>query len=908
MKKRAIDYWLALEWALFLYIVVASILSNMLMLPEIVKSFLSLPTWLLFPYFFGEFIKNILAHLKIDFYKIRGTKVFSVFLGVYSLTVLAFFLKLLDLPIIIKNLPVPILFLAFLHLAHKTLKKEQVNTIVHTFSTRDVIAIASCILISVIPAAISRSALPFPYGTIETISIPFDQYQPAVKLTEHGYMQHYRVYDYLLLGFCSRLFNIDPLSFIWSASFLMMAIYSIGLFLFSFSISKNRGMALLTALVGSFLNMWPVRDIPILFKANVFLYILYPLALYLSYENTSRKEYEKKDVLLTLLLLATIIFSYYYLIWSDAVWPIFVPKGFKYPPREWRSHIWIPITSVTTAIICLSVPLLSRLVSHNNDFLIDNAPFLSVIMFSMLLLMNPEVIAFILCLLCFVILYHASRDSKHQPLLYILALGVLVFVLFQHYVIELPLSNPVSSLVSSSLAGAAWSVTFSERLTWITKTANSDIINCVFLTGIVATLCSRKKNDALMISTLSLTFFFYFLPESHAYRFIKELSPIMAYIVSNGLMKVFNFLFNLQVNRKTMVYSILCSLLIISLIVPELARPLHTRYYESTLGKPMVAEYEYYASRWLKENTPENAIIVSDYVTMQLLTPLSCKLWITAVSFRVKTLSDYDLQTVWYIKNEIFSTHTDLILWEINQTRFWHPYIAGDGDLDVRIENNYEISGNTDGSLRIEITDGTYSNVGIHHTYEETQDWSKAHSIFFYWCGQNTKDKWQVNIEAPDVYNRFVVYFDDDFKGWGKKVISLDMCEKVGSPNLSRVKRIEIRNTTLSHNIWWLGKGGINIAKSHKSYDTFGKLIERMHSSQEIYCERLNISKEEIEILIVITPRTIKWVNQPDVTEVWFPPNEDIDPMYLETFEGNDLFELIYSDERKIYVFKVKGP
>jgi hypothetical protein len=360
-------------------------------LSEVAKSILSLPAWLIIPYFFGSCFTLVLGRFHINSLASQKGRVFSLLFGIYMIIVATFLLDLMGLSIALENLYLLVLFIAFLYLIYRTFRKTDFEFPLDTKKfTKYVPIFVFCLLVSFIPAVIYRSISPFPYGALETISIPFEQYQPALRFMDYGYLQHYRIYDYVSLGFVSQLFNIDPLSFIWSSTFLMSAIFSFGLYLFSFEISKSKGFALLTVLIGSFLTLNEFRDIPLLFRSNVFLYVFLPFVLYLAYKNISKKEYRLRNVALTLVFISVIVLFYVYLLESD-IWSVFVPRGLA-NPAEWYSHVWLPTIVVTTTPILFIVGYFSKFFVKQNNFLADNTLLLMFLPFFHLAFSNIEAI------------------------------------------------------------------------------------------------------------------------------------------------------------------------------------------------------------------------------------------------------------------------------------------------------------------------------------------------------------------------------------------------------------------------------------------------------------------------------------------------------------------------------------
>lgn len=896
------DNYLLIKWFLLLYVIFGAILTHILPLTELAKSLLSLPAWLIMPYFFGELLKAALYRLKIDFHVDKGSAVLSLFLGIYFIVVSIFLLDLLGLQIISQNLDFIILFMASLYLTYGTLRNHKIRAVVlPRFNMTGILVIAFCLMVSLIPALINRSVFAFPYGTIETISIPFEQYQPALRFMEHGYLQLPRIYDSVSLGFCSQLFNIDPLSFIWSASFLMMAIFTVGLYLLASSLSNSKVIGLLAALVGSFLNMNIFRDIPTLFRANLFMYVFLAPALFLCFQNRSKKEYKAKDVILTLSLLGIIALFFIYLL-NSQIWQFLVPANLQ-NPEEWASHVWIPTVTVLTAPVLAGLVYFSRS-RRENSFLSDKAPLFALLIFFFLALNDSEYIAFIIFMLAFVGIAFLLKNGRFRWLMYFFTLGVLVFVLFQNYVVALPVSNPISSVIFPSFAQPGSSaISFSSRFQWLLQINMTTFMDIFLLLGIAATLVlSRKRENLLIISVFSLALFLYFFPETYSYRFYKEITVIMASVIAIGIAT----LFRLFAHRRWSKYSrIILSTLIIALLIPNLVIPIYQRSYQSLLGQSMVSSYEYTAAKWMKSNTPENTVVISDYVTMELLGPLSNKMLPVPRNYLVEGLSPEDQEVVWNIKDMLSPILSTQNLVDGNGT-FWAPYEWGQGDASVLTELVQGGPVNNE-SQQIEAVQGNYSSIGIVHMFDTPQDWSGVSSMNLWWFGQNTGSHWQIVLAAPNDTNWFAFDFYDDFSGWQNVTINLSDFYAVGSPSLNNISYLAIRNDNPTYETWLLGGLSLNKIESLNltSSDVL-YLSQKIDSADERYAQFTNLSLKNETILIILTERTVEWIEQAGISEIWYPAAGPVNPRYVEIFGNCSVLESVYSIPGELYIFKVK--
>ena len=99
-------------------------------------------------------------------------------------------------------------------------------------------------------------------------------------------------------------------------------------------------------------------------------------------------------------------------------------------------------------------------------------------------------------------------------------------------------------------------------------------------------------------------------------------------------------------------------------------------------------------------------------------------------------------------------------------------------------------------------------------------------------------------------------------------------------------------------------KNNIFLASDSRSaYEATLNLSNQVHWIDEYFIESRDSSLSN-ELLIVISARTIKWIEQRDINDVFFPQYGSIDPNYLERFRP-EYFRLLYNIDDEIYVLKV---
>jgi hypothetical protein len=511
---------------------------------------------------------------------------------------------------------------------------------------------------------------------------------------------------------------------------------------------------------------------------------------------------------------------------------------------------------------------------------------------------NSEAYAIIFFVFVSILFFSISKHKKMRWLLYVFNAFVLVFVLLQHYLFELSIFNPISSLIMPQYA-ASNAYSFSSRFSWIFVNNLSLLLVSLLVLGIAVALFSKKKENLFMISLFFFALFLYLFPETYAYRFFKELTIVMAFIMALAIWRIFRTLVDSKKKYSTFIFSVL----IIVLLLPSLIAPVYQRYYQSNLSQPLISEYEYSASTWLRTNTPENSILISDFETMQLVGPLSNKLLPIQRNMNVEGLKQNDVEMTWLIK-DLLKNSISTSLMSVNESQFWKPYGFGVGSMDITANNISQQSNNA--TLQINIVPGSKSTVGVIHVFKENQDWTNASGLYINWYGDNTNVVYEICIAAPDDLNWFAFNLIDNFTGWQGINIPFSSFSKVGSPSWTDVYYIAVRTTNKETSGWLLGDIGLGYATFTLNFTSKDISYFRNHVSltDYLYSERKGLSTSNASILFVLTQRTVEWFKQQDISGIADRPHSPVDPAYIELFMENPNLHLIYSYEDYIYIFE----
>ena len=439
---------------------------------------------------------------------------------------------------------------------------------------------------------------------------------------------------------------------------------------------------------------------------------------------------------------------------------------------------------------------------------------------------------------------------------------------------------------------------FSLRFSWIFNINLSLPLVLLLILGTAICFISKRKDYLLVGSAFLVALFLYLFPESYAYRFYKELTVVMAFVMAVGIWRLYVAISNLRKKHS----AIILSVLIVVLLLPSLITPVFTRY-QTSLGQSLIIEHEYSAAQWLKQNTPENSIIVSDFETIELLGTLSNRLLPIDRSYIIAGLNEESIQTLWHIKNMFGVNYVNSTLENENASQFWDAYSFGKGSIDIDPTNITQ----PDNNKAVKIIEGNKSVAGLIHKFTTIQNWSDASALYIKWFGQNTNSIWQVCVAASDDSNWFAFNFVDNFTGWTNISVSFKSFSKVGSPNWDMVSYIAIRTSNALPYSWSLGDVGLSYLTSlNINPEEINYLKNHITSTEQRYCQQTGLSTDNVTILIILTSRTIQWVKQDGISQAITPLKDPVDNSYLDLIKKTTCLEEIYSLNNEIYIYQVK--
>lgn len=291
------------------YIIAAALMCNIFQLPDIIKAYLALPAFLIFPQQVGEFtfgiINKIIGATHFDFDPISRyiiawlTGLITLFLSLLLLVNqpywnLNLFIILVLLLIIVTDI---YKFRVLNNFAfNEFIESIKIYKKIQSQNLSNIIIIVIFIIIGISSVAFLKIDQPTPLMCSPIYNYTFkilEFVEGDVFFIRLGHMPIIP----LLIGLLSKLFNVN---YIWlfSTSYVInFILFPIGIYLFSYEVSKDRILSLFAA----FLSPWVIGSIVLHnFSTKPLLSVLFPFLLYIIYKNKMIKKLNFNELLLVL--------------------------------------------------------------------------------------------------------------------------------------------------------------------------------------------------------------------------------------------------------------------------------------------------------------------------------------------------------------------------------------------------------------------------------------------------------------------------------------------------------------------------------------------------------------------------------------------------------------------------------
>lgn len=602
----------------FIYLVFSFIVSYTLNLPVMVRTFMALPAFIIIPSIFGysitSFFKKFALILK---YKDNfSLAIVSFNIGLITITMLVIILNLL------KFLNFYYIFLiVFTIFTVLSLKLDKIKNDFH-LNIDDLRLFLICILIATFISFYVTIFSPFPFMP-ESDPFRFNRYVMLLIHQNHLTFQSYYLPTFTILSaLINIVFNlhsraIDSFGIFWAARFLLFPLYTLGLYLFAYEISKNKSLSIVTALIGpfatqKFLNFYiPVN--------KGIIYLLIPFFIFFIHRNIIK---DRKFEELTPLK-ASIIFIFFSL--DLSVFYLIFSLIYPHSRARYIAIIFIGLF----LLLFLQLKLLSE--ELGRYFILFSSVSLTLLWIH--IPMGILVIAFLILYMFFS--WGVQREVKlvkYLGFFIILFCGFFIFI--QYYEIY-----NISNIITFDLitTGNPQTFSFQDKLSMLFEMYHPILIYLSII-GMGLSLMNRDlKHELSLLILVSISLISYFLPFSFMERIIIFLAPLIAYYASVTIIAPIN-IWGLEKNKRLKggYFAIIFLILFGSILITPYMN--HINYFTSSGSKSpndyfrykdseghftLYTSYEVEAAKWIEKNNVEEFLIISDPFTQFIMSGLS---------------------------------------------------------------------------------------------------------------------------------------------------------------------------------------------------------------------------------------------------------------------------------------------
>jgi len=636
---------------LFLSYLLLAFINYFFPFSDFIKSFIALPSMLLLPMQFGFSLITCWEKLTKKKLMPQSASTAFVFLSWCTGTIAIVLLSVLFVPLGSFNAYVVLLLVILASLL--SLPNNMFDRIMEKSlrSTGSLYVLTSACM-GILPFIYIRLHSSFPY------MLAFDQFGHSMHIIQflEGHLA-IRIYDaiYALVALPSQMFNITPLLLFWSAPLVLYICLPLGVYLFTYQVSRNRWLSLLSAVVSAWaFGGGMVVDMHYFLNRNI-IYVLFPISLYVgTLDSIKIRGAKDKCKYAAALFVIPVLF---YVMVSPAFycttlinWPgsikmllspfyaLAEPAVFMGLPMMSNQHFYALMVAV---VIFLLLRQWLKIENLSVWFL------LSLTAFFFHLEMG---LVFSILFLLYILLPLLNKNYGNLIRFTVLSLSAICFLYFLFRWLNIDniivryLLNAIEAIPNQLLIGkegTGYIFDFSWKVEYL-KSAYSTFILLLSAVGLVSSIKDFSKNKWFLTGFFlsSIIAFLYLLPYPYAFRLLTFLTPFIgfysAYAVSSfyslvhGSLPGKNWVLKIKGFTKRIRLRPLLFLLILSLVlVPSLtsAYDYYIKYfspvynYEGNLTTYTPLDIE--AAKWLKKNTPYETIIVSDPYTINILGSLS---------------------------------------------------------------------------------------------------------------------------------------------------------------------------------------------------------------------------------------------------------------------------------------------
>jgi len=566
------------------YLLIGGAISHIFNFSDMFKSIMALPTIIMFPYLVGtsfsftnKFFKpNIMNRNNLSFNFIWNWSygIIIIVLFAYILYYFHFFNIRIYLLLILGLVSISILM--------KYISSNNFNFNSYNYDK----LILLILILGLIFSYFMTTFSPFPYMWANDVFRHNNLVLTLIDYNELSITVPYLLTTHLVFAMMSLLYNIEnTYVFFWALRFLIYPMLALGVYILSYEISKDKQVGMLAAL----LSIWQL-DTLYQFAPKTIVTVLFPFFLYIII-----KYINENDILICLksknksfiVLLALISMTFLILYNHELI-------------KEFIGFILFLFLIVSVLLIDCDFYLMVYII-----FLTSSLIHIS---------MGLVIIAFILIYFIFYI-FLKLQPNFNWPRYLLLIIFLIIPILWQ-------ISNQGLSIeIYRDVPGPVVFMNINEKIGYLnTIYPYVTMISALFGTILLSKQLNTTK-EAPLVLLFILSIILYLLPISGSIRFIKINTAIIAYMGARTL----KFIITEGNTRNTSKIKYFKSAFIITCLIMLLVTNNINNINEQSQGGNFT-QFNlgiYSAGMWVRENTDENTIIISDLMSQEIVAGLS---------------------------------------------------------------------------------------------------------------------------------------------------------------------------------------------------------------------------------------------------------------------------------------------
>lgn len=426
---------------------------------------------------------------------------------------------------------------------------------------------------------------PFPYMWANDVFRHNNVVLMIIDNNELAVMVPYLLTMHIPLAMVSSLFNIEnTYVFFWVLRFLTYPILAFGTYLLSYEISQDKKIGI----IASLLSVWQFSKL-YQFAPKTNLVILFPFLFYIIIKYADKYEIYRnvKSRFMQNIMLITLTFASFIVLYSH---------------------------QIVGEYIGLSLLLLLIIAATKLTY----KPYYIFYIIFMTSFLIHIMMGFVICVLLSTYLVLLTILKARQDVNWRLYLIVLILLIIP---IIWQLSNQdVSFGVYSDIPGDFVNMNIYDKVDFAKEIYSPATVILAIFGLIILCIRSTKTEEIPIIFICILIIFLYVLPISSSIRFINVTTSLFAYMGAITLKyfiamsgKLYKF------NAKHLVLTVMTVILVLSLVTHNI----DTIYKKSNGEFTQFNHNIYSAGLWVRNNTDENTLIISDLPSQEIIAGLS---------------------------------------------------------------------------------------------------------------------------------------------------------------------------------------------------------------------------------------------------------------------------------------------